>query len=252
MIGPLSYVGGKNRLADKIIKEIPPHKTYVEPFAGGAQVLFHKEPSPVEVLNDLDGELVNFYRVCQEHHQELLRYMQFMLLSRKWFDLLQKTHPESLTDIQRAARYFYLQKSAYGGLVGHQNYAIHVVQKPNFSTLRIQRVIKETHDRLAQVQIECLPYEKILEKYDRKQTFFYLDPPYFGMNLYHYNFGAEDFKALAASLKSLKGKFLLSINDRPEVRKLFRAFHITPVRLPYSLHQNSSGRKYRELLVKNY
>src|SRR5438876_5219340 len=103
MAGPLSYIGGKNRLARQVIEIFPKHTTYVEAFAGGAQVFFHKEPSKVEVLNDLDGEIVNFFRVCQAHHDELIRYFRFVLVSRKWFDLLRATDSGTLTDIQRAA-----------------------------------------------------------------------------------------------------------------------------------------------------
>ena len=106
MKGPLAYIGGKNRLARQIIEKFPEHTTYVEAFAGGAQVFFHKEPSKVEVLNDLDGEVVNFFRVCQRHHEELVRYLRFVVVSRKWFTLLQAENPETLTDIQRAARFF--------------------------------------------------------------------------------------------------------------------------------------------------
>src|SRR5438094_3452164 len=105
MVGPLPYIGGKRNLAKQIIALFPKHTTYVEAFAGGAQVFFRKEPSKVEVLNDLDGEIVNFYRVCQNHYEELLRYCRFSLVSRKWFDLQRKTDPATLTDIQRAARH---------------------------------------------------------------------------------------------------------------------------------------------------
>ena len=83
MRGPLAYIGGKRAIATKIIEVFPKHTTYVEAFAGGAQVFFRKEPSKVEVLNDLDGEMVNFYRVCQQHYEELLRYLHFMLVSRQ-------------------------------------------------------------------------------------------------------------------------------------------------------------------------
>jgi len=82
MSGPLSYIGGKNRLAKRVIEIFQEHTTYVEAFAGGAQVFFRKEPSKVEVLNDLDGEIVNFYRVCQQYHDELLRYFRSVLVSR--------------------------------------------------------------------------------------------------------------------------------------------------------------------------
>src|ERR1700686_2412219 len=117
MAGPLSYIGGKNRLAKRVIEIFPKHTTYVEAFAGGAKVFFRKEPSKVEVLNDLDGEIVNFYRVCQQHYEELLRYFKFALVSREWFDLLKSPDPQTLADIQRAARHLYLLRNCFASLV---------------------------------------------------------------------------------------------------------------------------------------
>src|SRR6266436_766387 len=117
MQGPFPYVGGKNRLAKKIISLLPEHTTYVEPFAGGAQVLFHKQPSRVEVLNDLNGNIVNFYRVCQHHHEELIRHTRFAVSSRELYELYRRQDPATLTDIQRAARFLYLQKTSYGGKI---------------------------------------------------------------------------------------------------------------------------------------
>ena len=104
MRGPLAYIGGKNAVAKQIIDLFPGHTTYVEPFAGGAQVFFRKEPSKVEVLNDLDTEMTNLFRVCQQHYEELIRYLRFAVVSRTWFELLVETDPTKLTDIQRAAR----------------------------------------------------------------------------------------------------------------------------------------------------
>jgi len=251
MKGPLSYIGGKTRLAKQIIELIPAHKTYVEVFSGGAQVLFHKETSEVEVLNDLDGEIVNFFRVCQQHPDELIRYLKSTLVSRTWYQLLKVTNPATLTDIQRAARHLYLLKNSYGGMVVKQNYHIHVVQPPNFNPDKLPESIAETHTRLARVQIECLPYEKILKNFDRPDTLFYLDPPYFGRNLYRYNLSADDFTKMAERLASLQGKFILSLNDLPEVRKIFHQFKIQAVDLAYSA-QPSSGRRYKELLITNF
>src|SRR5437773_12135675 len=102
MIGPISYIGGKNRLANRIISLLPEHTTYVEPFAGGAQVFFHKQPSKVEVLNDLNGDIVNFFRICQWHHEELLRYLKYCVMSRRLYETLAVSNPETLTDVQRA------------------------------------------------------------------------------------------------------------------------------------------------------
>jgi DNA adenine methylase len=221
MVGPLSYLGGKNRIARQIINLIPEHTTYIEPFCGGAQVFFHKEPSRVEILNDLDGEIFNFLRVCQLHHQELIRYLQFCTASRKWFELFQKQDPATLSDIQRAARFFYLQKNCYGGLIRRQNFTVSVQDGSNYNPHRIPMVLHLAHERLLNVQLECLPYQEILRKYDREFTFFYLDPPYFGLPYYKFNFAEKDYGELAGQLKGLKGRFLLSLNDKPEVRKIF-------------------------------
>ena len=251
MVGPLSYIGGKNRLAPRIIEILPKHTTYVEAFAGGAQVLFHKEPSAVEVLNDIDGEIVNFFRVCQWHHEELIRYFRFALVSRASFDLQKATDPATLTDIQRAARYFYLLKNSFASLVRHPNYHWHVVQRPGFNLERLPELLENAHKRLERVQIECLPYEQIFNRFDRKETLFYADPPYWNRSLYRYNFTTTDFTNLEKRLRTLKGKFVLSLNDLPEVRALFHRFRIHEVELPYTA-QKQSGRRYREVLITNF
>ena len=251
MIGPLSYIGGKNRLARKLIALFPEHKTYVEPFAGGAQVFFHKEPSRVEVLNDLDGEIINFFRICQWHYEELIRYLKFCIVSRKLYDQLVATDPSLLTDVQRAGRFFYLQKNCYGGLVLKRNYHYGVSQRPNYRVERIPQVLQATHERLQRVQLESLPYEEILERYDRPATLFYLDPPYYARKLYRFNFTDEDFALLKERLSKLNGRFILSLNDLPEVRKLFSEFHIRRVALAYSTPKGSS-RRYLELIISNF
>src|SRR3954451_23006941 len=130
MIGPLAYIGGKNRLAKKIISLLPEHTTYVEPFAGGAQVFFNKKPSRVEVLNDLNEDIVNFFRVCQSHYEELIRCLRFAVASRRIHELLTETPTQILTDIQRAARFFYLQKNSFGGLVVRRNFHYSVTARP--------------------------------------------------------------------------------------------------------------------------
>jgi DNA adenine methylase len=251
MVGPLAYIGGKNRVANRIIELMPPHTTYVEAFSGGAQTLFHKPPSPVEILNDLDGEIVGFFRVCQSHHEELLRYLKYILVSRKWFSLFEKQDPDSLTDIQRAARFFYLQKNAFGGLIRNRSYHYCVVRPPNFNPESLPDLIRNTHERLAKVQIESLPYQQILKRYDRPTTFFYLDPPYFGRKLYRFNFEDKDFVELEQNLRHVRGKFILSLNDVPQIRKLFRGYTLREIEFHYTA-QRHKGNRYRELLIANF
>jgi DNA adenine methylase len=251
MVGPLAYLGGKNRVARKIISLIPEHTCYCEPFCGGAQVFFHKEPSKVELLNDLSEDIFNFFRICQQHHEELIRYLRYCIVSRKWFDLFEKTPPETMTDVQRAARFFFLQKNCYGGLIVRRNFAASVQDGSNYNPEALPELLRKTHERLLHVQLECLPYQDILKKYDRPFTFFYLDPPYFNRPYYKFNFAEKDYVAMAEQLKKLKGKFLLSLNDVPEMRRIFKDFNIKALEMTYS-SQRKAGKKYSELLISNY
>lgn len=251
MKGPVAYIGGKNRIANRIIALFPEHRTYIEVFAGGAQVLFHKEPSTVEIINDLDDDVVTFFRVCQLHYPELIRYLKYLLTSRQWFDLLQAQDPKTLTDVQRATRFLYLQKNAYAGLVRKRKFGYSVEEPTRFNPESIPELIEKTHQRLAHVQIEQLPYQDILKRYDRLTSLFYLDPPYFGRKLYNFNFSEKDFVELSERLGKLKGKFVLSMNDTAEVRQIFRPFHIREIELAYTAQQ-TAGKRFRELLITNY
>jgi DNA adenine methylase len=251
MLGPLSYIGGKRAIAKQIIAMFPEHTTYVEKFAGGAQVFFRKEPSKVEVLNDLDQEIVNFFRVCQAHAEELIRTMRFTVTSRAWFDLMMRTDPEALTDVQRAARFLYLSKNTYAGLVRRRNFNTNVIQPPGFNPERLPELLEETHKRLARVQIEHLPYEQVLLRYDRPTTLFYLDPPYYARKLYRHNLEHDDFVKMAEYLSGIKGKFVLSLNDVAEVRALFKAYKIRSIEIHYTA-QKIAGRRFREVLITNF
>jgi DNA adenine methylase len=251
MIGPLPYIGGKRALANRIIAMFPKHTTYVEPFCGGAQVFFRKEPAKVEVLNDLDRDIVNFFRVCQQHHEELVRYLKFTVASREWFGLLQNTKLDAFTDIQRAARFLYLAKNCYAGLVRRRNFAWSVTNTNRFNPERIPSLIEETHQRLARVQIECLPYEQVIAHCDRPETLFYLDPPYYKLKLYNHNLEHDDFVRMADLLAGIDGKFILSLNDLPEVRAIFKRFKILGIDLHYTA-QKAAGKRFKEVLITNF
>ena len=251
MPGPLAYIGGKNRIAKTIIAAFPQHTTYVDVFAGGAQVFFRKEPSPVEVLNDLDGDVVNFFRVCQRHPEELIRHLKFTLKSRQWFELLEAQNPASLTDVERASRFFYLQKNCFAGLVKKRKYSYAVTSLANFNPGSIPRLLEAAHRRLQRVQIENLPYQEVVKRYDRDGSLFYLDPPYFARSLYRYNFNENDFRELAQVLGAIKGKFVLSINDVPQVREIFQGFQLREIELHYTA-QREAGKRFPELLITNF
>ena len=162
-----------------------------------------------------------------------------------------KSDPATLTDIQRAGRFYYLQKNSFGGLILKQKFHYGVSQSSNYNPERIPEIIEQAHRRLARVQIESLPYNQILERYDRPTTLFYLDPPYWGPKLYRFNFTENDFHRLAERLRRLQGRFILSLNDRPEVRETFADFRIAECTIAYTAKQNASKR-YGELLITNF
>jgi DNA adenine methylase len=250
MIGPLAYIGGKRRIAARLASLLPPHITYVEPFAGGAQVFFHKRPSRVEVLNDLDGEIVNFLRICQRHPRELVRTLRYFVPSRAVFAQLAAQNPRDLTEIERACRLLYLQKNAFGGHVRQRAFHFCVTKPSNFNPARLPTIIDNAARRLQRVQLECWPYERVLERYDRASTFFYVDPPYAGISLYQFNLTDADFRALATRLSGLTGKFLLSINDCELTRRAFSDFDQRQIPIVYT--SSRAALTVRELLVANY
>lgn len=252
MNGPLAYVGGKSRLRKEIIKQIPEHKTYCEVFMGGGWVFFGKEPSKVEVINDLDGDLVTFYRVLQYHLEEFLKQFKWLLSSREWFyDWKDQLEVRGLTDIQRAARYYYVQRLCYAGKVKERNFGVSPERPPRINLVRMEEELSEVHLRLSRVSIENLPWDEFVKRYDKNETFFYFDPPYYKTLCYKYNFETlDDFKNMSEILKCINSKFILSINDHEDIRGVFKDFKIQKISLNYSIGKN--GNKADELIIRNY
>ncbi len=250
---PLSgWVGGKFQLSKQIVSMIPEHECYCEPFSGAAWVFFRKPRSKVEVLNDINTDIITLYRVIQHHFEEFMRYFKWALVSRDEFERQLKTKPETLTDIQRAVRFFYLQKSSFGGHIDHPTFGYAPSATPRLNLLRIEEDLSMAHLRLSQVYVENLGYSDLIRRYDRDYAFFYIDPPYWNCEDYYGDgiFSKADFDALAVQLGAIKGKFLLSLNDTPEVRAIFSGFIIDPVSVTYSCGKTKS--KAKEVLIRNY
>ncbi len=250
---PLAWLGGKSKLAETIIARIPPHTAYVEVFAGAAWVLFRKPPSDVEVINDINRELVTLYRCVKHHLVALVEQFRWMLVARDQWDDFMATPPEVLTDIQRSARFYYLAKMSYGARINKPTFGVAATGQPRLNLLRLEEDLSAAHLRLARVFIDDRPYAAVIDRFDKPGTFFYIDPPYWG-NETDYGkgiFAREDFDRLAKQLSSIKGKFLLSLNDRPEVRSTFANFHIQAVKTRYSVAAKSNS-EVGELLISNY
>jgi len=250
----IPYLGGKRLLAKTILTLLPEHQLYCEPFGGSATILLEKSPSPEEVLNDLNGEIINLFRIIQAHHEEFLRWVRWNLRSREEFSRFKETPPERLTDIGRAARTYYLLRAGYGGKGAHFAGRMAGSQRP-FSIYRIEENLYEIHRRLENITLECLPYADCLRRYDGPDSLFYLDPPYYGHERDYGPgiFSPEDFNRLAQLLKGLQGRFLLSLNDTPEIRLLFAGHHLQEVTTTYQVGtRHGHGKKARELLIANY
>ncbi|MCG7655952.1 DNA adenine methylase [Wielerella bovis] len=248
------WFGGKYRLTSTLIPLIPPHRCYAEVFGGAAWLLFHKpnEISKLEVINDINSDIINLYRVVQNHLPELLRLAETMLPSREEFERLQALEPRHLTDIQRAVRFLYLHRLCFGGRVGNPIFSAQTVKRPRFNAKKLTEQLESGRERLQQVLLENLNYQEFIQRYDKPDTFFYIDPPYWDRE-YEYGiglFGKADFEKLATQLRQIKGKFLLSINDKPQIRQIFAGFEMQTVQLRYSVHD--SNKQGTELLIANY
>ncbi len=252
---PAAYIGGKRNLARQIcamISEIP-HATYAECFVGmGGIFLRRSSAPPAEVINDFGGDVANLFRILQRHYPQFMDMLKFQVSSRREFDRLKACDPSTLTDLERAARFLYMQRLSFGGRVnGH--FGIDPARGGSFNITKLAPVLEEIHERLAGVVIENRRWQDFMKLYDRPGTLFYLDPPYFG-NENDYGDGMFDrsqFVEMAERLSDLKGRFILSINDNATIRELFSAFDILPVELTYSVAGGKRAKRARELIIRS-
>ena len=250
----LSYMGGKSLLANRIIDRMPEHKCYCEVFAGAAWVLFRKEESAVEIINDINTDLVTLYRVVKHHLDEFVRYLRWLLVARDEFERFKEENPDTLTDIQRAVRFYYLLRTGYASRIKAPSFSMTSTGRSSFNLLRIEEDLSAAHLRLARVYVENLPYERLITRVDKPATFFYLDPPYYGFEDYYGPgiFKRDDYARLAGVLRGIQGKFIMSINDVPEIRQLFKGFTIEGVETSYTASGGNKRIRAKELLIRNY
>ena len=246
------WIGGKRRLAKHILPLFPAHTCYVEPFCGAAALYFLKTPSKTEVINDINGELVNLYRVVKHHLEEFVRQFKWALVSRQIFKWLQDTPEETLTDIQRAARFYYLQKQAFGGKVADHTFGTSTTSAPRFNLLRIEEELSMAHLRLSRTLIEHLDWHQCIERYDRPHTLFYCDPPYWGTEGYGVEFGLENYDHMADLARRIKGKMIISVNDIPEMRQVFNGLNMQSVDISYNLKVTGKPSPKKELVICNF
>lgn len=259
-VEPLStlapYIGGKNLLHKRITAciEAIPHGIYAEPFVGMGGIFFKRRFKPkAEVINDINSDIATLFRVLQHHYVPFLDMLRYQLTSREHFKRLCEANPASMTDMHRAARFLYIQRVSFGGKVDKRSFGVNPTRPGRFDLTKLQPLLEEVNERLSGVAIENLPYARFIELYDRPETLFYLDPPYWGTEDAYgrHVFSKDDFLRLADILSAIKGNFILSINNAPEIRDIFSAFHQSEVETRYSTAGGEHGRKVSELVISN-
>lgn len=264
---PIKWVGGKSRLRKQIISLFPQeeHTCYVEPFGGAAWVLFGKPRSPVEVLNDIDQEVINFFRVVKAKPEELIHSFELELVSRAEFNRLASLTPNELSDVERAHRFYYLIMAGWGGELDYPRFQTSITDGGHGNRLigalkNLRKRIEPVYERLRTVIIENLSWEECLSRYDREGTLMYLDPPYpgNGCNYAHNMKSWEEHRHLVEAITSTKCKWILSSYDTDEVRSLF-ANHLN---IYFVKVQSASGMKTQknsktrvincEILITNF
>jgi DNA adenine methylase len=260
---PIKWAGGKSRLRKKIIPLIPAHTCYVEPFGGGAWVLLGKKPSMVEVYNDIDGELVNFFRIVKQNPQGLIDAFEWEIVSREQFDTLADADLRAMTDIERAHRLFYILMAGWGGELNYPRLQTSIKDGGHGNRLigalkTLEKRIRPVHERLRTVIVENLDWSALIDRYDSATTVFYIDPPYpgNGVNYKHNLRNWEDHQRLAERLSRTEGKWIISSYDKPEVRELYGAHHhIIPVESSSGMATADGGEgrvANKEILVCNF
>jgi DNA adenine methylase len=247
------YVGGKRNLASRLVALIDrtDHDGYAEPFVGMGGVFLRRRSRPrVEVINDASGDVATFFRVLQEHYAYMIDMLRFRVASRAEFERLRAIPAERLTDLQRAVRFLYLQRLAFGGKVSGRGFGVDKSQGARFNVSKLEPLLADIHERLAGVTIEQLDFGAFITRYDRAGMLFYLDPPYWGCETDYGQdvFGRSDFSRLADVLGGIRGKFLLSINDTPGVREVFARFPMREVETTYTVAAGDA-KKAAELLI---
>ncbi|MDZ4372667.1 MAG: DNA adenine methylase [Phenylobacterium sp.] len=235
------YIGGKRNLARRLVDQIEqiPHLTYAEPFVGAGGVFLRRRTRPkAEVVNDWSRDVATFYRVLQRHYVAFLDMLRFQVTTRAEFERLSAVDPDTLTDLERAARFLYLQRVAFGGKVQSRSFGVSHHRGGRFDLTRLGPVLEDLHERLAGVIIERLTWQAFLARYDTAETLFYLDPPYWGCEDDYGPgmFDRAEFEEMAELLGGLQGRFILSLNDRPEVRRVFAAFEMETVATHYGIN----------------
>ncbi|MDQ0376594.1 DNA adenine methylase [Amycolatopsis thermophila] len=257
---PFTYFGGKTRLADRIVAAFPPHEHYVEPFAGSLAVLLAKAPSRMETVNDLDRELMTFWRVLRDQPAELARVCALTPHSRAEH-LEAYDRPDTLDDLERARRVWVCLTQGRAGVLRktgwrhHVNPSGHSFGMPGYLEAYVERIL-DAAERISRVSLECRPALDVIADYgSHPGVLLYVDPPYLGSarvwgnNYRHELRGETEHRELAEALLSCKASVVLSGYDSSLYAELYDGWHVT--RMDATTSQGGANSARTEVLWSN-
>lgn len=227
----LKYPGAKNRIAKWIVSYIPEHDVYVEPFAGSCAILLNKPPATIETLNDLDGDIVNYFRCLRDHPDELIEKIRQTPYAREEYE--KSFMQDADSDIERARRFAIRCWQGFGNSNRYRNgwKSGQRYQSPNcaHTWYQLPDTLQEASQRLRKVQIEHLPALEVIRRYGTKDVFLYVDPPYCPdlrkSYLYQYEMSLEDHQQLLKMLKQHPGYVMISGYDHPMYEEELKGWH---------------------------
>lgn len=263
----IKYVGGKFKMLDKLLPLFPLHKNYTEPFCGSCVVLLNKPKSQLECVNDKNKDIWNLFNVVKNRCEEFKEAFKYSLNSRYQFYLYREQNPEELDELQRAVRFYYIIKNCYAGKLLSPSFTAQVTSPEGINYDKLFDVIDRVYDRIKKVRIENLEYDECIKRYDSNETFFFIDPPYYGENhskgvnhQYIYNFEKKDFSKLNDVLHTIKGNFLMTINNHEYIRDMYKDFNQSILNTIYSMRSmslsngtsKSKNMNVDQLIISNY
>ncbi|WP_375682155.1 DNA adenine methylase [Bartonella sp. CE47NXGY] len=249
-----AWMGGKHYLRKKIIPILNSidHETYVEPFLGSGVIFLNKGPAKYSVINDLNGEITNLFQCVQNDFDDLAKRLEWFVCSRQLFFELAAIEPESLSKVERAARFLFLQRCVMYGKKEYVSFGFGRKKPIAFNPDKLLSRMRRVRQKLLDTTILNLSWERVIELFDAPDSLFYLDPPYLVKKKCYSsgNFVEDDFVSMAKVLKSIQGKFVLSLNDCDAVREIFKDFDFLELE---TLWTSGFAKKpsRKELLIRN-
>lgn len=254
---PITYYGGKQQMLKDILPLIPEHEIYVEPYVGGGALFWAKEPSESEIINDLNGAVVNFYRVLKGNFTELKKKIDGTLHSRLMYKSAKVIYdcPWLFDSVTRAWAFWIVSQQGFAGKIGSWGYGRKQIGQR--TSTKIAKFTEAFAERLKSVQIEHNEAHTVIQSRDSKETFVYADPPYISSNQGHYKgYTEDDFRRDLDVLATMQGKFLLSSYPSEILDEYIQKYGWYSISKEKKLSATRAdlrkGKTKREVLTANY